>query len=81
MIQNNGYNNGCYNRDNNVYLLLVFNFVLFSVLGAEEFCTGNRYADAVYERPKMNDNGTTCHQAEGKAIINGCTDGSRELSL
>ena len=65
----------------NVYFIVVFNFVLFSVLGVDELFTGKRCADAVYGIPRVNDDGTTCHRGEGKAIINGCIDGSRELPL
>ena len=66
----------------NVYFLVVFNFVLFSVLGADEFFAGKRYADAVMGGGlKVRDDGTSCHRGEGKAIINGCTDGPRELPL
>ena len=65
----------------NVYFLVVFNFCIISVLGADKFFTGKLHADDVYGRPKVNDEATTCHRGEGKAIINGCTDGSRELPL
>ena len=65
----------------NVYFLIVFNFVLFSILGTDEVFVGQRYADAVYRRPKVNDDGPSCHRGEGKSIINDCTDGSSELPL
>ena len=59
----------------------MFNFVVFSVLGADEVLTGKWHDDAVCGRLKVSDNGVTCHRGEGKAIINGCTDGSREILL
>ena len=61
--------------------LVVFNFVLFSVVGADEVFTGQLHADDVCGRPKVHDDGTFCHRDKGKAIINGCTDGSIELPL
>ena len=64
-----------------VCFIVVFNFVLFSVLGADEVFTGQRYADAVCGRPKVCDDGAACHQGEGKAIVNSCTDGSKKLPL
>ena len=65
----------------NVYFYVVFNFILFSILGADEVFTGKRYADTVYGRSEVDDDGTTSHRGEGKAIINDCTDRSRELPL
>ena len=64
-----------------VYFRVVFNLVLFSVLGADEVFTGQRHADAVYERSEVGDDGTTSYRGEGKAITIGCTDRSRELTL
>ena len=60
---------------------VVFNFVVFYVLGADEVLTGQWCVGSIYGRLKVSDDGTTCHRGEGKAIINGCTDGSREISL
>ena len=55
--------------------------VLFSVLGADEVFTGQQCADAIHGRSKVSHDGATCHRGEGKSIIDGCTDGSRELPL
>ena len=65
----------------NVYFRVVFNFVLFYVLGADEVFAEQRHADAVYGRPNVNDDDTTCHRGEGKAIINVHTYGSRKIPL
>ena len=65
----------------NVCFVFEFNFNYFFGLGADEVFTGQRYADAIYGRPKVDDDGTACHRGEGKAIINGCTDWSKEISL
>ena len=65
----------------NICSLVAFNFVLFSVLGADAVFKGKRCADDVRGMPKVCDDGTTCHRGEGKAIINGCTGRSRELPL
>ena len=65
----------------NVCLLVVFNFALFSVLGADRVFAGQRCADAVYGRPKVHGDGVGYHRGEGEAIINVCTDGSRELPI
>ena len=65
----------------NVCFRVVFNFVLFSVLGADKVFAGQRHADAIHGRLKVSDDGATCHRGEGETIINGCVDGSRELPL
>ena len=40
-----------------------------------------RHASAACGRLKVSDGGATCDRGEGKAIINGCADGERELPL
>ena len=42
-----------------------------------KFKQEKRCAGAVYGRQKVSDDGSISHRTEGKAIINGCTDGSK----
>ena len=65
----------------NDYSLAVFDFFLFSTLGAGDFFAGQRRAGVVCGRLTVSDDGATCHRGEGKAITNGCAGGSRELPL
>ena len=65
----------------NVCYRVLFNFVFFSVLGADGVFTGKWHADAVCGRPNVCDDGMACHRGEGKEIINGCTNGSKEIPI
>ena len=60
---------------------IVFKFVEFSVLFADEVFMGKRYSGAVYGILKVGDDGSIGHRGQVTAIINGCTDELKERLL